>query len=145
MGTVATKAERATHAVDPKKVITDALKGWVEDVEEVTSGDCLVCVYERPSTKTIKGLNGKDIEIDLSATSRVMEDKLQGAVGLIVKVGPDFGRHRKALALDKMPAVGSWVFFRRQDGCQFVLGTRMMFLLQGDFIRLVLKSPDAII
>lgn len=142
---IATEAVRMHHDKDPRKVILDALKAELPHIKAVTAGDCLICVYERPTTKKIKGLNGEDIEIDLSATDRVKEDKLQGCVGLIVKTGPDFSKHRKALAIDPMPAVGDWIYFRRQDGCAFVLGTRMMFLLQGDFIRLVIDDPDCIV
>jgi co-chaperonin GroES (HSP10) len=137
MSQVATTVIEVEHKVDPKKVINDALKGWIDRIRP-TSGDVLVCVYERPE-KT------KGNIIMPETASRRSEDKFQGVVGLIVKVGPEYGKHKQALGLNPMPQIGDWVAFRTQDCVSFVLGQRSMRLLQGDFIRLVLSDPDCII
>lgn len=135
--TVASKVIDVVHDKDPKKVILDSLKGHIERVQP-TSGDVIVCVYERPE-KMRSGLVIPD------TASRRSEDRFQGVVGLIVKTGPEYGKHRQALGMEKMPAVGDWIAFRNQDCSSFVLGDRSMRLLQGDFIRLVLDDPDCII
>lgn len=135
--TVATKVVEVVHEKDPKQVIWDALDGWLDRIQP-TSGDCVVCVYERPE-KMKSGLYMPE------TASRVTEDKFQGVVGLLVKVGPEFGKHRKALGLDEMPKVGTWVAFRTQDCIAFTLGSRAMRLLEGQFIRMVLADPDCII
>lgn len=136
--TAATKVIEVIHDQEPKKVIWDALKGNLDRIEQVTSGDCLICVYERPE-KMKSGL------FMPQTASRMAEDKFQGCVGMIVKTGPEFAKHRQALGLDEMPPIGSWVYFRRQDASSFVSGERTLCLLQGDFIRLILTDPDCII
>src|ERR1035437_4259740 len=145
MSTVATKTIASIHKEDPKKVIGDALKGHIEKVE-VTSGDVLVCVYERPTTIKIKGPTGADVEFDIGATSRANEDKFQGVVGLVVKLGPSFQeKYARVLGLDPMLKVGEWVAFRVGDTVPFVLDKRSMRIIQGDFIRMRLADPDCII
>lgn len=136
--TAATKVIEVVHDTDPKKVIWKALEGQLERIESLTSGDCLLCIYERPQ-KMKSGLYMPE------TASRVTEDKFQGCVGLLVKTGPDFAKHRQALCLDKMPKLGSWIFFRRQDAVTTVVGERVMCLLQGDYIRMVLKDPDVVV
>lgn len=133
----ATKVIEVIHDKDPKKVIWESLKGWIERIQP-TSGDVIVCVYERP--KQMKsGLYMPD------TASRVSEDKFQGVVGMIVKLGPEFAKHKQALGLDAMPKVGDWVAFRGQDCVAFTLGDRAMRLLEGQFIRMILADPDCII
>lgn len=135
--TVATSVIEVIHTKDPKKVIWEALDGWIDRVRP-TAGDVIVCVYERPAET-----RGKIIIPETA--SRVSEDKFQGVVGLIVKVGPEYQKHRQNLGLDEMPPVGSWIAFRTQDCVAFTLGKRAMRLLQGDFIRMTLIDPDCII
>lgn len=139
--TVATETTAAVHDKDPKKVIWDALKGEIERIQP-TSGDCIVCVYERPEMMQMKS----GVKLLMPATaSRRAEDKFQGIVGMIVKIGPEFSKHKQALGLEEMPKVGTWVAFRTGDCVPFTLGNRAMRLLQGDFIRMILQDPDAII
>lgn len=138
MSTVATNVIEVQHDKDPKQVIMDDLKGWLDRIRP-TSGDCVVCVYERPEK-----IKGSGLIIPETAARRA-EDRFQGVVGLIVKIGPAFSKHKQALGMDPMPAVGDWVAFRNQDCSSFVLGSRSMRLLQGDFIRMVLADPDCIV
>lgn len=136
--TVATKVIPVVHDKDPKTVINDALKGLVKGNLQPTAGDVLLCVYQRPA-KMKSGLYMPD------TASRLAEDKHQGVVGLIVALGPDFAKHKRALALDKMPEVGDWVFFNNRDCHAFTLGDQPMRLLQGDFIRMIITDPDSVI
>lgn len=143
-GSVATKVIPTVHKEDPKTVIWNALKGWIEKVEP-TSGDVVICVYERPTIMKMKNALGLEVEFDIGATSRNNEDKFQGVVGLIVKTGPNYEDHAPKLGLEKMPPLGSWVAFKTSDCTAFVLGDRSMRLMQGNFIRMILSDPDAII
>lgn len=139
MSQVATNVIEVDHeGKDPKKVIHSALKGWIERIHP-TGGDVVVCVYERPEK-----LKGSGLIIPETA-SRRMEDKFQGVVGLIVKLGPDFSKHKRALGLERLPQIGDWVAFRTQDCSAFVLGSRSMRMMEGQFIRLVLDDPDCIV
>lgn len=137
--TVATSVTEVIHDKDPKKVIWDDLKDYLPRITHLTSGDIIVCVYERPE-KTRGGI------LVPETASRRSEDKFQGVVGLIVKVGPNYvTEHKKFLGLDEMPKVGDWIAFRNQDCSSFTLGNRSMRMLQGNFIRMVLADPDCII
>ena len=136
-GSVATSVIEVKHFEDPKQVIWRDLNGWLDKIQP-TGSDCVVCVYERPQT-TAGGI------IVPETASRISEDKFQGVVGLIVKLGPNYGAHERALGLKPMPQVGDWVAFRTIDCVAFVLGKRSMRLLQGNFIRMVLSNPDCIV
>lgn len=145
---LATNIIKVVHSKEPKEVIWADLKKYIsrerpdQDTITPTSGDVLICVYERP--KEIDLGNGKKLLTPDNYT-RTAEDKFQGVVGLIVKVGPDFGKHKRSIALEPMPKVGDWVAFKTTDCIAFVLGERSMRLLEGQMIRMVLTDPDCII
>lgn len=140
MSTMATRITRATHDKDPKEVIWDAIGKELKTLTP-TSGDVLVAVYERPEKAGSIYIPG--------TASRRSEDAFQGNIGMIVKVGPAFGKHAKALGLDVMPKIGDWIMFSNRDTLPFFMGegdnTKPMRLIQGDFIRMVLTDPDCII
>ena len=144
MGDVATKVIASFHKEDPKAVIWKALDGWLDKVEP-TASDLLICVYERPSIMKFKNALGKDVEFDTSSTSRTKEDKFQGTVGLVVKVGPSASEHAGNFKDGKMPEVGDWVSVQVGTCISFTLGERMMRLVQANFVRLTLTDPDCII
>lgn len=137
MAGMATRTIAVTHEEDPKKVIWAKL-GKAIDHLAPTAGDVVIAVYERPE-KTA----GKIIIPETA--SRRAEDAFQGVVGMIVKIGPDFARHKRSLAMDPMPKIGDWVMFKTVDCIAFVLDKSPMRLLQGDMIRMVLSDPDSII
>lgn len=149
---VATETIAVVHDRDPKDVIWDAMSEKVTlfDGGEATllscirptAGDCVVCVYERPSEIALAG--GKKL-LTPDNYSRTAEDKFQGVVGLIVKWGPEPNKHRQELGMDEMPKVGTWIAFRTGDCIPFTLGKRSMRLLQGNHIRMILSDPDVII
>ena len=136
-GGIATNVIAVKHDRPPKQVIWDDLEGWLDKIQP-TGSDCVVCVYERPH-KTAGGI------LMPETSSRVAEDKFQGVVGLIVKLGPNFGSHERALGLKPMPQVNDWIAFKSVDCVPFTLGARSMRLLQGNFIRMVLSNPDCVI
>lgn len=135
---VATEVMEVEHEIDPKTVIWKAMEGYLDRINP-TSGDIVVCVYERPEK-----LRGSGLIVPETASRRT-EDKFQGVVGMIVKTGPEFGKHRQDLGLDVMPKVGDWIAFRTGDCIPFTLGKRAMRLLQGNHIRMLLADPDCII
>lgn len=139
--TVATAVVPVVHRKDPKSLIHDDLKGLVDKLEP-TGGDVVVCVYERP--KEIQLAGGKTL-LTPDNYSRTNEDKFQGVVGLVVKLGPNFHEKRQALGLDPPIKLGDWVSFRTQDCVAFTLGTRAMRQLEGQFLRQRLADPDCII
>lgn len=135
---VATKVIEVVHDKDPKLVITDALKAWLPRIRSATGADYLICVYERPEKMT----NGL---IMPQNASRLVEDKFQGNVGLIVAKGPNVEEYKSFFRNGAMPQVGDWVAFRTQEAVAFTLGDRAMRLVQANMIRLVLEDPDCII
>lgn len=135
---VATRVIEAQHDEDPKKVINKALKGWIERIHP-TGGDAILCVYERPEK-----IKGTSLLLPETAQRRT-EDKFQGVVGLLVKVGPNFAKHHKVLGLDPPLKVGDWVAFRNQDTNSFILGDRSMRRMEGQFILMRLDDPDCIV
>lgn len=135
--TVATKVIEVVHEKDPKDVIWEDLKGWLDRIEPLGK-DAVVCVYERPQ-KMKSGLYMPD------NADRVKEDKFQGVVGLVVKLGPNFHAHREFLGVTDPIKVGDWVAFRTQDCVSFVLGSRAMRQVEGQFLRQRLADPDCII
>lgn len=134
----ATRAYRALHKTDPKEDIWADLKGWLDDVEP-TGADYLVCVYERP-----QGMAGSTLFMPETA-SRMVEDKFQGFVGLVVKNGPNIEEHKGFFKDGVMPEIGDWVAFRVMDTTPFTLGQRAMRIVQANFVRLILKTPDCIV
>lgn len=141
---VATKTIPALHKQDPKTVINDAIKDHLPKVEP-TGHDVLVCVYERPTGIKMIDPLGREVEFDMSATSRNREDKFQGIVGLLVKIGPLAAEHGLYFNGGELPPIGSWVACPANAGVSFTLGDRMMRQLQANFIRLVLTDPDVVI
>lgn len=142
-GSVATRALRSIHTKDPRVEINEALAGWIDEIAP-TGKDVVVCVYERPANIEITGKDGAKTKLWTPENKgRVAEDKFQGVVGLIVKMGPNIGEVGPLLG--RVPQVGDWIMFRNQDANQFVLGDRAMRFLEGQFIRMFLKTPDCVI
>jgi hypothetical protein len=143
--TVANNALPSVHDKDPKQVILDALKPHLHKVE-VTAADVLTCVYQRP--QEIMTSNSKTaIKLVLPDNAgRASEDKFQGIAALVVKLGPAFhSKYDRELGLDPALKVGDWVTYNVGDTSPFVLGDRHMRLVQGNFIRLRISDPDAVI
>lgn len=145
--TVATEVVEVVHERPPAEVILDDLKGWINKVE-VTAGDVLVCVYER-GAGSAEGDGAKKTKGGVwmpGTASRASEDKFQGAVGMIVGIGPQFhAKYDKELGLDPVLKKGDWITCNIGDTTSFVLGKRTMRLIQGNFVRLRIKDPDCVI
>ena len=104
----------AAASYDPATALTDAL-GDMSDYE-VAANDVLVATYVAPDRimqgfEAIGGLIKTDRNVD--------EDRFQGKVGLIIKMGPD------AFAKSKSKyEVGDWVVYRPSDGFEVFLKDR---------------------
>lgn len=142
---VATQVMEVVHDRPPEDVIKEDLKGWLEKVEP-TGGDVLICVYERGAGEEDGSKKTKGGVWMPGTASRASEDKFQGAVGLVVGLGPSFhSKYDKELGIDPPIQKGDWITCNVGDTTSFVLGKRTMRLLQGNFVRMRIKDPDCVI
>ena len=130
-------AMRMVHDEPPAEVI------WREvgplDRIEVVGQYLLVCLYVRPATRTIGG-----IEIPETATE---DDRYQGRVGMVLKLGA------QAFIDSAVPPVtfggfkcapGDWVVYRPSDGMRFQVGKRDCRLIADVHVKMRLGTPDEI-
>jgi len=123
------------HFKDPKKEILDDIGAQISTVQ-VLGARVLVGVYVRP-TKTAAGI----ILTDKSAD----EDKYQGKVGLVLKLGPiafqDDATHRFG---DIKPKVGDWVVFNVGDTFGMEVGKRRCRSVEDVDIHMIIERPDGL-
>jgi hypothetical protein len=130
-------AMRLVHDEPPAEVI------WREvgslDKIEVVGQWVLVCLYVRPATRTIGG-----VEIPETATD---EDRYQGRVGMVLKVGS-----QAFIDSDNPPVKfagfkaepGQWVVYRPSDGMRFQIGRRDCRLIADVHVKMRLGTPDEV-
>jgi co-chaperonin GroES (HSP10) len=101
------------HTIDPKEVIFQKIKPFIDSVETV-GAKLLLAHYERPQT-TKGGL--------VLAESTRGEEAYQGKAGLIIKFGKmAFDDKDKDYFGDRLPQLGDWVIFRPSDGFPVDMG-----------------------
>jgi len=128
---------RLVHDEPPADVI------WREvgplDKIEVVGQYVLVCLYIRPATRTLGG-----VEIPETATD---EDRYQGRVGMVLKLG------QGAFVDSAQPPVafngfacrpGDWVVYRPSDGMRFQIGKRDCRLIADVHVKMRLGTPDEV-
>jgi co-chaperonin GroES (HSP10) len=122
------------HAVDPVKHLMTEL-GDLDDIE-IFQNRLLVAIYVRPE-KTASGIILTEKTTD--------EDKHQGKVGLVVKMGPQaFVDPDNKWFNGKSVKVGEWVYFRPAESWAInVHGVECRMIDDVD-IRGTLKFPDAV-
>jgi co-chaperonin GroES (HSP10) len=125
---------KMAHAKDPR----DELLNEVGDIQEVEifNNQILCAIYIRPQ-KTASGIILTEKYVD--------EDKYQGKVGLVLKMGPEAfidesGKWFKNLKIK----VGDWVVFRPSDGWSVSINGKSCRILDDVAIRGRVKSPDII-
>lgn len=130
-------ARLAVHDVDPRLVIQEALGdlSWFD----LRQNQILVAVYKRPSL-TKSGIHLPDQTVD--------EDRWQGKVGLVMKMGPlAFVSDAKTTfhATDKLK-IGDWVVYRASDGWQITLteSKQLCRIFVESDIRAVIPAPDLV-
>ena len=126
---------RVMHDEPPKEAI------WREvgnlDAIHPISQYVLLALYVRPATRTLGGVELPDTHVD--------EDRYQGRVGLVLKLGPqafvDDGP-AKFHGFKVLP--GMWVVYRPSDGMRFQIGKRDCRLVTDVAIKMVLDGPDEV-
>ena len=99
---------RVVHAKDPATLIWDDL-GWVIEGLTPTGADVLLVMYERVGQGGESKTQGGIIIPEMQGGTAT-EDKYQGKVGLVVKLGPlafkEDDTHKWG---DTVPKIGDWV------------------------------------
>ena len=122
------------HDGDPKEKILEAL-GDLSNVE-VFNTQVLVAVYIRPQ-KTKSGLYLSDKTID--------EDRYQGKVGLLVKMGPHaFHDESGEWFNDTSFRLHDWLVYRPSDGWSITVNGVLCRMLSDTQIKMRIQSPDAV-
>lgn len=123
------------HETDPRDVLIDKV-GDISDVE-VFNNQVLCAVYERPE-KTTGGIIITDSARD--------EDKTQGKVGLIVKLGPNaFNDPNHEWGFDGLDMkVGDWIYFRASDGWAITVNKKLCRILDDVNVRGRIQHPDQV-
>lgn len=128
-------AIQMVHARDPKEEILEEIGDNLKDIVLMGSR-VLVAVYTRPE-KTAGGI--------IVTQQTQAEDKAQGKVGLVVKVGPlaftDDGEHKFP---EPNPQVGDWVMFRVGDTHPFELGKRRCRTIHDVDVQMIIPQPDMV-
>ena len=121
------------HEADPRAEIMDQVNQHLEDIE-VMGASVLMAVYTRPD-RTKSGIFLTDKTKD--------EDRYQGKVGLVLKVGPiafqDDDTHRFG---DFVPTVGDWVLINIGETFPFEMGERRCRIVEDVNVKAILRRPD---
>lgn len=122
------------HDIEPKKEILEAV-GDIKEVE-IFNNQILVGIYIRPQ-KTASGIILTDQTVD--------EDRYQGKVGLVLKMGPEAfvdeaGKWFKNMKIN----VGDWIVFRPSDGWSVAFNGKACRILDDTAVRGRVKSPDIV-
>ena len=122
------------HKVDPKKDLLDKI-GDISKFE-IFSNQILVAVYIRPE-KTKGG-------IYLTDNNRA-EDKYQGKVGLVLKMGPSaFVDDTQNWFKDITVGQDDWIVFRPSDGWSLEINGVLCRILDDTSVRGKVDRPDRV-
>ena len=125
---------KMAHATDPKTELLNEV-GDIKEVE-IFNNQILCAIYIRPQ-KTASGIILTEKYVD--------EDKYQGKVGLVLKMGPDAFVDESGKWFKNMKIkVGDWVVFRPSDGWSVSINGKSCRILDDVAIRGRVKSPDII-
>ena len=125
---------KMTHVVDPKVDIFESV-GDIKDFE-MFNNQLLVAIYVRPQ-RTASGIFLTDNTVD--------EDKFQGKVGLVVKLGPDaFEDETGKWFKDVKINIGDWVVFRPSDGWAISVNGKSCRILDDVAVRGRIQAPDMV-
>jgi len=135
-------------AFDPAKPLWDAA-GDLSDYD-IFHNLVLVATYI-PPPKTFKGPNGEDIPFH-STDKTLAEDRFQGKVGLVLRVGPIAFQDDGAAKFGGVTIKpGDWVMYRPSDGTELFIRDRRKIneglscrLIEDTFIRGRTKDPALI-
>lgn len=139
-------AEAAVH--DPAQALLDAAGDLGDYV--VFHNLVLVATYIAPP-KTFKNERGEEVTFHLSDNA-IAEDRFQGKVGLVLKVGPLAFRDDDATKFGSVSvSPGDWVIYRPSDGSEIFIRDRRKSnsglscrLVEDTFIRGQVTDPSLI-
>ena len=123
--------KRMYHAKDPKNVLIEQI-GPLKDME-LFNNQILVAIYIRPD-KTAGGIIVTEKTRD--------EDKWQGKVGLVVKLGPSAFVGDDDWFKNVSVKVGDWVVFRHSDGWNLEVNEVPCKVLNDISIKGKIPHPD---
>lgn len=133
------QALQMVHEIDPADEISAEVKHFVSDVEPL-GAQILVAVYMRPE-KTKGGIIVPD-----STSGTRTEDRYQGKVGLVLKIGPlAFSEDDKHHWGDRVPKAGDWILYRVGDTFPFILGKRTCRFVEDVDVKAIVKRPDIVL
>lgn len=121
------------HEDDPKQILLDKL-GSVADFE-IFHNQVLCAVYIRPE-KTKTGVWVPETTRD--------EDKSQGKVGLIVKMGPQAFVNSEKWSWETELGLSDWVFYRASDGWSVTVNGMLCRILDDTNVRGQIQHPDQV-
>jgi hypothetical protein len=128
------------HDVDPKQVIIDKMKPYLDGIE-VMGEDVLLGVYMQPEI-TAGGIH-------LVHEVR-KENEFQGLACVVLKKGPlAFVEDENHHYGPRVPQVGDWVAVRKSEGFSFKTGpshekAQPCRLMNEKGIRLIISDPDSV-
>jgi co-chaperonin GroES (HSP10) len=126
------------HDQDPKKVLMDAVAPFLDDIE-LMGGEFLAATYMRPE-KTKGGL------ILSSSTGHSRdEDRYQGKVQLVVKLGAQAFVDSDERSFSIKPKVGDWVVIRVGDSFPLTLNDTPCRIIMDERVRAIIQQPDIVL
>lgn len=121
------------HTLDPKEELLSRL-GNIDDFK-VFNNQALVAVYIRP-TKTKSGIYLSDKTVD--------EDRYQGKVGLLVKMGSTaFQDDNGQWFNNENINLHDWLVFRPSDGWSLTVNGVLCRMLSDTQVKMSIPTPDA--
>ena len=122
------------HDTDPKKELLKTL-GDIKNFE-LFHNQVLVAIYVRPE-KTVGGIIIPDKNRE--------EDKIQGKVGLVVKMGSDaFNDETGKWFSDVSVNLNDWVLYRASEGWSIQINKVDCRILQDTSIKGRIQHPDMV-
>ena len=126
-------ANKMKHDVDPRQKLFDEL-GDLSGID-IFNNQVLVAVYVRPET-TRGG-------ILLPGQARD-EDRYQGKVGLVAKLGPQAFISDGEYTFDDPVDVGQWIILRPSDGWSINVNGVLCRMLTDTSVKGRVESPDLV-
>jgi len=121
------------HAIEPKEELLSRL-GDLSDFK-VFNNQALVAVYIRP-TKTKSGIYLSDKTVD--------EDRYQGKVGLLVKMGSTaFQDDNGQWFNNENINLHDWLVFRPSDGWSLTINGVLCRMLSDTQVKMSIPTPDS--
>jgi co-chaperonin GroES (HSP10) len=126
---------RLVHDEPPRDVIWREV-GPLDKIHPIHS-QVLLALYIRPATRTTGGIEIPETAVD--------EDRYQGRVGLVLKLGPRAFVDEGGAAFHGFAAKpGDWVVYRPSDGMRFQIGKRDCRLIPDVGVKMILDEPDEV-